>query len=308
MFSILVGSILSFGKVVFSQPVKALAIILSICDSKAAIDHTSLADVLINSKTSVHNILKQCSYNRTVFYPTIFKSTVEIPCPVPPYACDPEEWATRADNALRTYVSNIDDYIYKIYILPYDRCSFAGLGVLGPCDKFKKCRIWINGAYAKYPAAYLHEIGHNLGVGHAWYNGNEYGDLSCIMGYCCAERCFNAPHAEMLGYTLAKLVYNLPLESSITTVLTQNEYIKIRDNENFKTYFVQSRQNIGLDYPPKGFGNSVNVYSIVMQMNTNVTNLEIVINNVNGEYNIDDRFIVVLHNIFDGKATITLRN
>jgi hypothetical protein len=54
------------------------------------------------------------------------------------------------------------------------------------------------------PVVQMHEIGHNFGLGHASENGEEYGDLSGVMGGGDAiddERmCFNAPHSYQLGW------------------------------------------------------------------------------------------------------------
>jgi len=54
----------------------------------------------------------------------------------------------------------------------------------------------------------VHEVGHNLGVDHSQYNGNEYGDPTGTMGgggYCAendeeGKQCFNAPKTYNFGW------------------------------------------------------------------------------------------------------------
>jgi hypothetical protein len=238
---------------------QTLTIILTVCDTPPAITHLNLGNVLIHSNNSVKNIVNFCSKGTINFSNYVFPSFVNIPCPESPLACDVDNWADRADAAIRPLMPDIDDFVYKIYILPKDSCTFAGLGAVGPCDSEKRCRIWINGHYANYPISYVHELGHNLGLGHASYGGNEYGDYSDVMGYCCVERCFNAPQSNMLNITVPKRVIKLPLKSIVKLTLLSNEYVMIIDSAT--EWFVQNRQPIGLDQVPFLFGDSVNVYS-----------------------------------------------
>ncbi|NBP02849.1 MAG: hypothetical protein EBU90_22580 [Proteobacteria bacterium] len=50
-------------------------------------------------------------------------------------------------------------------------------------------------------SVYLHELGHNLGMYHSGYNGQEYGDLSSAMGGCCDQRYFSAVEEYALNWT-----------------------------------------------------------------------------------------------------------
>jgi len=61
-----------------------------------------------------------------------------------------------------------------------------------------------NGPWCQYVSSQMHEIGHNLNLGHSGY-GNEYGDTSGMMGTSTAEnnypaKCFNAPKNWQLGW------------------------------------------------------------------------------------------------------------
>jgi hypothetical protein len=58
----------------------------------------------------------------------------------------------------------------------------------------------------------MHELGHNLWLNHAGsYRPNKvtgqleyisYQDDSGAMGFCCTTRCYNAPHAFQLGWSV----------------------------------------------------------------------------------------------------------
>jgi hypothetical protein len=262
MFWVFFQTAIMLTKSALGQSIKALTVILSLCDSPPSITPEKANEVLISSNNSVQKMLKYCSKDNVDFQTTVFPSYVQIPCPDSIQFCSTTAWADQADNAIKKYIP-IDNFIHRIYILPKGGCTFAGLGVIGPCSQQKICRVWISGHYADYPIAYFHELGHNLGLQHANYNGNEYGDLSDVMGYCCTSRCFNAAHSDILKYTQANQVLNIPLQESYNLSLGLNEYISIYDPSQFTKWFVQNRQSEGLDIVPKGFGNTVNVYSTI---------------------------------------------
>lgn len=51
----------------------------------------------------------------------------------------------------------------------------------------------------------MHELGHTLGLFHAWKGSDKYGDATGYMGrsypnYNWPQRCFNGPHSDMLGW------------------------------------------------------------------------------------------------------------
>jgi hypothetical protein len=61
---------------------------------------------------------------------------------------------------------------------------------------------WLAGDWATTLQAFFHELGHNLGLGHAGRYDTvecEQCDWSCAMGACCRTRCLAAPHAWQVG-------------------------------------------------------------------------------------------------------------
>mmetsp|Transcript_25905 Transcript_25905/g.52789 ORF Transcript_25905/g.52789 Transcript_25905/m.52789 type:complete len:775 (-) Transcript_25905:189-2513(-) len=82
-------------------------------------------------------------------------------------------------------------------------CDFVGMGTVGCTPDY--CYSWIPTGYSHVVQDYTHEMGHNLELSHAGLFGiegiyGEYGDMSCAMGFCCTNRCFNSPHAWELGW------------------------------------------------------------------------------------------------------------
>lgn len=74
--------------------------------------------------------------------------------------------------------------------------SVLACSTLTPCSLASSLLVPV-----QQPAAYLHELGHNLYLNHAGVNGdNGYGDYSAAMGFCCDLRCYNTPHSYQLGW------------------------------------------------------------------------------------------------------------
>ena len=68
------------------------------------------------------------------------------------------------------------------------------------------CFSWIPTSWAHKVADYMHEMGHNLGMGHAGeIDGSPFSDMSDAMAACCPTRCYNAPHNMLLGWMMPTL-------------------------------------------------------------------------------------------------------
>ena len=56
-----------------------------------------------------------------------------------------------------------------------------------------------------YPTTVMHELAHNMGLGHAFEDGEEYGDETTLMGFSSSSRtgpskCFNGQNLFLLGW------------------------------------------------------------------------------------------------------------
>ena len=106
--------------------------------------------------------------------------------------CGYNNWADKADAALRAKGIEPEDWQHQQYVLPRSsQCGFGGVAYLGAN------RSWVRQCYAK---TFSHELGHNFGLGHANHDSyGDYGDYTDTMGRYFFE--LNAPHREQMGWT-----------------------------------------------------------------------------------------------------------
>lgn len=127
-------------------------------------------------------------------------------------------WANEADTAATAAGVRLSLYQHRVYVVPgATDCGWAGLGNVG-CGN--SCRAWVKGSSCNTLDIYTHEIGHNLGMGHAstdanndgvidstcsyWgtsYSGGEYCDRSDFMGIGGdGKRQNGGPHKVQMGW------------------------------------------------------------------------------------------------------------
>ncbi|KAI7842874.1 hypothetical protein COHA_003491 [Chlorella ohadii] len=168
--------------------------------------------------------LNSCSHGRSRLTPqnSLVTDLVTLPCggyggqvPWNWDDCSFYNWMAMSDNVdaiLRSRGIDVNRYKFRFYLMPrlYSGCGYEGLGYQG-LDGYGIARNWVGGYSWTSPQVYLHELGHNLQVGHASGPSaaipgtiDEYGDDSCAMGSCCFNRCFNTPHAFQLGWISAQ--------------------------------------------------------------------------------------------------------
>lgn len=184
-----------------------------------------------------------CSANRSSFDAYVLPNVIQIPCDSQNAypTCNVYDWANYAD----VYVSQVlrvplIKYNTRMYILPPNSgCGFGGLGMIGPCEP--ECRVWINGKISNEVAVYFHELGHNLGLNHASHLGDQYGDFTDTMGYCCNIRCLSAPNTFRLKWSAPQFQRNIPFTSPQTYTLKPNQYILLPDKGRQEHTFVQLR-------------------------------------------------------------------
>ena len=148
-------------------------------------------------------------------------------------------------------------------MLPQGACTFVGLGYIG-CDGTPEleCRAWLNGGFWDKPQAIVHEISHNLWLGHAGSvnsdgSYDQYNDPTCAMGYCCANRCFNTPHAWQLGWVTVRQLdgSSLAAGQTITTTLA-SQAVSTRSGVRIVPSWVAGVDPIFLGYRTQAGGDA----------------------------------------------------
>ncbi len=184
-----------------------------------------IAELRKNLFSGIHSV--DGLYNHSSFGQLRFlEEDVLIPEPV---TVEPEEdCGAAARTSYRNQARDIllergidpSAYLHQFYILPSGRvtnsgCRFSPRAFMG---RFGSTRSMTAHAAVFGTFTLVHEMGHNMGFGHAQSdleNDGEmttrYGDASCIMGSSTGLKGFNAPHADQAGWLDA-----LPQETRIT--------------------------------------------------------------------------------------------
>lgn len=276
----------AFASTVATKSIKALAVILSVCSMPPAITHTRLQRVLGTNNTTmnVQDMVGACSRGKLNFVTEVVPVTVRVPCNsynerFNQLECKTDDWANYTDTYLQdTLKYNLDDFYTRIYILPKgDLCGFGGLGLLGPCDKTKPCRMWISGNIPDKVTVYFHELGHNLGLHHASHMHDQYGDLTDAMGYCCNVRCFSAPNTFKLEWDVPTHLITTPIMQHHNIRLRPYEYVMIEDKARMERTFIQYRIANGGEYDKDIDSTAINIYVVPTHSPYGYSNLAAII-------------------------------
>jgi hypothetical protein len=164
--------------------------------------------------------------------------------------CNLNPWADAADAAARADGLDPDAFDRKIYVMPGNACSGVGFGSMSGAPT----RAWVFAC--GFPDVYAHELGHNLGMGHASIPGNEYGDVTDFMGTGFGTlRQVNGPHKDQMGWLAAAQiktitvsgVYDIaPLELQQANALAP-QTLKIVKADTGEHYYLSYRRPIGFD-------------------------------------------------------------
>jgi hypothetical protein len=133
-------------------------------------------------------------------------------------------------------------------------CPNAAFAVVG-CEKFS-CGAWLSGgSVIDDVGAYVHEIGHTLGLTHAASPTNAYGDTSSPMGWCCGgTKCYSAPHLWQLGWALPLLELDASAmrvgvwrRVEVPALVTARRNVVIVRFSSSSAFFVSFRARVGYD-------------------------------------------------------------
>jgi hypothetical protein len=241
-----------------SGPLRSIMIVLDVCGYGPSILNFSTIS------SSVKAAFAECSYGIASLEMSEHPITITVPCGSKK-TCAYEEWSRIADDAVGL---KAEDRRHRIYILSKGVCDFAGLANVDCVNRGQVCRVWISGDVVTESMVYVHELGHNIGLTHARYMSDDYGDNSDAMGYCCRMRCFNAPHLEQLGWS-APLYVLQPKTASYSTYLAlphsqlkKNHFAILKSQSPLPWYYLQYRRLIGMETVDTGMSESVNVYAV----------------------------------------------
>ena len=223
----------------FQDEIKALVILTTICNfgqQNTKIEFENFLYENISSK------LDTCSFGNVKLNKAL-SSVIElhIPCSIPgtmsPYLGKQIDLTTLSDaeyephvSAMMVYainkISTYKNYNYFMMKLPNYAfsVSWSGLGLTN-CQGIQ-CYSWFNNPNL-ISGIYVHELGHNFGLGHAKTPNSEYGDAHCVMGQAQFNNCFNSVHRNALGWSNPMVTVNISsLLPSVTYTLTQeSQYI-----------------------------------------------------------------------------------
>ncbi len=189
----------------FSGVRSVLFVSLNFLDVQTTVDLNVLQQTMFGAEDSVNSIYIEASNNISYFQSDLTTDYRSVNLNInAANSCGYRAWADLADTQLGKLVSHFDHVVYFLPLGGITSCWFEGVANLA-CTT-GTCRTWV------YPTSGTivlgHELGHNLGFGHAAMDKNNdgidinsYGDLTDIMGNSRAIKLFNAAHMKYAGWT-----------------------------------------------------------------------------------------------------------
>lgn len=236
---------------VVSGDQKTLVLVANFTDAAVSCANSAIQDLMFTDPAgqSVDDLYREMSLNQVSI-----SGAVVGPFPInvaSTSACNIGAWADATDAAAQAANIDLTAYVRKIYVMPSNNsCGYTGVGQVGGSPT----RAWIFRCASA--DTYGHELGHNLGMGHAATLTNEYGDTSDIMGAGgFGLRQVNAPHREQMGWmppeqigaiTQGGLYELAPIEVD-PTMAAAPQILKLAKPDTGDHYFLSYRQWLGFD-------------------------------------------------------------
>lgn len=194
------------------QDMKTLTFVVrTLCGWKGTMTLADVRRLWFTGPKTLKDYFSTCSLGATTFSEVNNRilDNIDIPCSgtlkngqaFDSLKCDTNEiygWAEVATAQAIARGVDMTQYRSRILLLPPNvNCGWAGLANVG-CGG-NVCFVWARMSPNAPLSLIMHEVGHNLGLGHSTALGREYGDTACIMG-SSNTACFNAPQAWRLRW------------------------------------------------------------------------------------------------------------
>jgi Gametolysin peptidase M11 len=162
------------------------------------ISHDELYRAFFSDSNSLKHQMNRCSAGQLSLNPTNF-GIMDIVIDGVSMGTSRADVVAVAEQAARAYVGNpanirdIADHV--VFVLPDRGDNFVGNAEI--CPNGVAGISSFGDKHAGHLSVIMHELGHNLNLNHAGYNGQEYADVTAMMGQSTAEvgaplSCYNA--------------------------------------------------------------------------------------------------------------------
>lgn len=204
----------------------AVIIRINFPNHQVGISEEAIAQRLYSDSNSVRQNFLDSSFNQTNFIPDsngdgkadIYSVNLNYDLG---NTCNVSQWKSDAKTAAEVQGIDLSHYKYFVYAIPREaKCRWAGVGNVG-CKN--TCFAMIKGYYN---LVWAHELGHNLGLGHAGSDENNdgvtenpYGDHSGIMG--------NVGYSQIIGPHRLKLNYYDSHPGQVTSLEQKAKTFKV---------------------------------------------------------------------------------
>jgi hypothetical protein len=235
-------------------------------DTALPCSDSSVQSFFFSASNSIKNYYAESSFNK-VNVVGVVAPRVTIPYNSTD-ACNYSTWSTAADNLLSSQGFNLNGYTHKVYQFPFSSsCGYIGLGTIGGSPS----KAWVFRCDMVDVTA--HEYGHNLGWHHASTGtlttaGDEYGDMSCIMGYSgVGLRHPNSVHKIESGWIPSSRVQNVTSNGTYTLYKSEDgnttsvQALKVHKADTNEDYYVSFRYPMGFDSSlSSSYSNKVSIH------------------------------------------------
>ena len=211
---------------------RMIVILISFTNAPCTYSPTTVSNWLFRTSggNSVDGAYRESSlgamwFTGTVVGPYVINADVNV--------YDDAKWRTLANAAATADGVNLNAYNRRVYTTDdFKAAGWAGLGTVGGEPS------WAMIKNANATVVYVHELGHNVGMGHAGtdFNNdgvieNAYGDNSCPMASPYAWREFNSAFKKLMGWRSASEIISNPTSGTYKLAGIENDFATLTDKQ-----------------------------------------------------------------------------